>query len=70
MNEAERRKYNIDTLPGSLENAIREFEKSELMKKTLGEHIFNQLIENKKVEWDRYRITITGYELENYLPIL
>lgn len=70
MNEAERRKHNIDTLPGSLENAIREFEKSELMKKTLGEHVFNQLIENKKVEWDKYRITITGYELENYLPIL
>lgn len=70
MNETERRKHNIDTLPGSLENAIREFEKSELMKKTLGEHVFNQLIENKKVEWDKYRITITGYELENYLPIL
>jgi len=70
MSEQERKGYQIDTLPGSLENAIREFEKSDLMRQTLGEHIFTQLIENKKVEWDRYRITVTGFELENYLPIL
>ena len=46
------------------------FEKSELAKRTLGEHIFNKLIENKKIEWDAYRTQITRYEIENYLPIL
>jgi glutamine synthetase len=60
----------IDTLPNSLENAIKEFEKSELMRKVLGDHIFNQLIENKKIEWDRYRTTVTDFEVENYLPII
>ncbi len=70
MNEKEREKAGIDTLPNSLENAIREFAKSELMHKVLGDHIFHTLIENKKFEWDRYRIAVTKYEIDNYLPIL
>ena len=40
------------------------------MREALGEHIFNHFIENKKVEWDRYRIQITSYEIEKYLPVL
>ena len=45
-------------------------EKSELVKETLGEHIFNKFIENKKIEWDRYRTYVTDYEMKNYLSIL
>jgi glutamine synthetase len=70
MNEQELRKNKIDTLPNSLEDAIKEFENSELMRKVLGDHIFNQLIENKKIEWDRYRTTVTDFEVENYLPVI
>jgi len=40
------------------------------MKEALGEHIFNKFIENKKIEWDRYRTHVTDYEIDNYLPIL
>ncbi len=70
LSDKERAELNIDCLPGSLEEAIREFEKSQLAKETLGEHIFHSLIANKKVEWDRYRIHVSNYELEKYLPWL
>lgn len=70
MDEKRRKKLKIQTLPNSLENAVREFEKSALMKKVLGDHLFNKLIDNKMVEWDRYRCAVTQYEIDNYLPIL
>ncbi|MCH7948503.1 MAG: glutamine synthetase [candidate division Zixibacteria bacterium] len=61
---------NVDVLPDSLENAIIEFEKSELMKKALGQHVFDKLIENKRIEWDAYRTNVTDFELDKYLPML
>ena len=70
MKEKEREKEGIESMPGSLIEELNVFEKRELDKRTLGEHIFNKLIENKKIEWDAYRTQITRYEIENYLPIL
>jgi len=70
MSNAEREKAGITTLPASLDEAIKITEKSELVRKALGDHIFEKLIENKKIEWDKYRIQITNYELDEYLPIL
>ena len=70
LSEEEREKYNIDTLPGSLNRAIEYAETSELLRETLGDHIFEQFITSKKVEWDDYRIRIHPFELERYLPIL
>lgn len=70
LSDKERKELNIDCLPGTLEEAIGEFEKSQFAKETLGDHIFHSLIANKKVEWDRYRIHVSNYELEKYLPWL
>ena len=70
MDEVARDRAGITSLPGSLFEAIQEMEKSELMRKTLGDHIFNKLIANKKIEWDRFRTHVSKYEIENYLPIL
>jgi glutamine synthetase len=50
--------------------AIQLTEKSELVKETLGDHIFQKFIENKKIEWDQYRTHVSQFELEKYLPIL
>ncbi|MHC1727737.1 MAG: glutamine synthetase family protein [Syntrophobacteraceae bacterium] len=69
MSEAERARRDIQSLPGSLHEAIGECEKSELVSETLGEHIFHKFIENKKIEWDRYRIQVSSYEIERYLPM-
>ncbi len=65
-----RKKYGITELPGNLYEAITELEKSELIREALGDHIFDKFIENKKIEWDRFRTHVSQYELDNYLPIL
>ncbi len=70
MDPEERKKLGIEELPGSLIEAIEYAEKSEVLREALGDHIFTQLITSKKIEWDDYRIRITEYEIEKYLPIL
>ena len=70
MDEAERKRCNIPSLPGSLIEAIMLTEKSSLVRKALGEHIFEQFIANKKIEWDLYRTQVTDYEIKTYLPLL
>jgi len=70
MSEKEREELGIATLPASLAEAIALTEKSKLVREALGEHVFNAFITNKKIEWDRYRVQVTNYELERYLPIL
>jgi glutamine synthetase len=70
MSPEERTKNNIEFLPDTLENATRELEKSELMRQALGDHIFEHLIANKKVEWDAYKIHVSQFELDKYLPVL
>jgi glutamine synthetase len=70
MTEKERAKKGIVELPGSLHEAVQEVEKSALIKETLGDHIFNKFIENKKIEWDNYRMHVSAFEIQRYLPIL
>jgi glutamine synthetase len=70
MSQEERERRGIGTLPGSLYEAIQLTEKSQLVREALGDHVFNSFIQNKKVEWERYRTQVTDYELKNYLPIL
>ena len=70
MSEEERERRGIDTLPGSLWEAIELTERSEVVRKALGDHVFDAFIKNKKIEWDQYRSHVTDYELQKYLPIL
>jgi glutamine synthetase len=70
MNPAERKAHGITDLPGNLYAAILETEKSELVKKTLGDHVFSKFIENKKIEWDMYRTHVSKYEIDRYLSKL
>ncbi len=69
MNAEQRVKNGIVSLPGSLEEALAELENNEVMKNALGEHIFNCFIEAKQMEWDRYRIQVNQWELDNYLTM-
>jgi len=70
MSAEERERRGIGTLPTSLLEAIQLTEKSEVVRKALGDHVFNAFIANKKLEWDEYRTQITDYELKRYLPVL
>ncbi|MDD5556019.1 MAG: glutamine synthetase family protein [bacterium] len=70
FSEEKREAAGIETLPGSLYAALLEARKSALLRRTLGDHIFAKFIENKKIEWDQYRIHVSRFELDKYLSIL
>jgi len=70
MSDAERKAAGIESLPGSLNDAIQLAESSQLVKEALGDHVFNAFMTNKKKEWDAYRMNVTQWEIERYLPIL
>ena len=70
MSEAEKEKAGLTMLPGSLGEAVAVTEQSEVVREALGDHIFHKFIENKKIEWDAYRIHVSEFELKKYMPIL
>lgn len=70
MSASEREREQIETLPGSLIEAITLTENSELVREALGEHTFQNFVISKKVEWDRYRMNVTEWELKEYLSVL
>jgi glutamine synthetase len=70
MSEERRKKLGIGQLPGDLWEAIEVAEESPLLRRALGDHVFEKFIENKKIEWADYRSQVTEYELNRYLPIL
>ena len=70
LTDAERLAMGIDKLPGSLGDAVRIMEGSELVAETLGEHVFDFFLRNKRAEWADYRRQVTQFELDRYLPRL
>ncbi len=66
----ERRRLGIEQLPETLGEAIELTADSELVLRTLGEHMFNRYVEIKRQEWEDYRLQVTPWELERYLPVL
>jgi glutamine synthetase len=70
LSHEEREKLGIQSLPSDLGEAIQEAENSELLYKALGEHVFSRLLELKRAEFEDYRVQVTPYEIQKYLPIL
>jgi glutamine synthetase len=66
----QRRERGIIALPETLGEAIDELAESELARKALGPHIFDRYVELKRSEWDEYRVQLTRWEMEKYLPVL
>ena len=66
----QRRERGIISLPETLGEAIDELARSELARKALGPHIFDRYVELKRKEWDEYRVQLTRWEMERYLPVL
>ncbi|TSA26839.1 glutamine synthetase [bacterium] len=69
FSDAKLEELKIDTLPGSLLQALYELKRDELVKKALGTHTFERYVEAKKKEWDEFRIQVTKWELERYLEL-
>src|SRR5947208_542448 len=70
LTRAERRALGIEPLPASLDEAVRLMERSELVAETLGEHVFDFFLRNKRAEWDEYQRQVTPFEIGRYLPLL
>lgn len=78
MSNNRQKKFKIKTLPRTLKDALRAMEKSELLRETLGDHIFRTFIANKKLEIQEYMQNVSGefdkqvseYEVRRYLPLL
>jgi len=70
MTDAERGKRGIAQLPSDLHEAIHLARGSALVRQALGGHVFDSFLENKRIEWERYRAAVTDYDLKTYLPLL
>lgn len=68
MSDEERAMHNIESLPGSLYEALEEFKRSEIAREALGEHIYNEFLKAKTHEWDQFRTYVSSWEVERYMP--
>ncbi|MET8776214.1 type I glutamate--ammonia ligase [Nocardia sp. NPDC004654] len=69
LTTAERRAMGFRELPGTLDEALQAMERSELVAETLGEHVFDFFLRNKRREWADYRSQVTPFELKEYLGL-
>ncbi|KQR97876.1 type I glutamate--ammonia ligase [Williamsia sp. MIQD14] len=69
LTSAERRTMGYKELPGSLGDALKAMESSELLAEALGEHVFDYFLRNKWTEWNNYRSQVTPFELKSYLAL-
>ena len=67
MSHRERRHLRIDELPANLSEALDAFERDDLMRDVLGDHIFDHFLEAKRAEWDSYIRHVSRWEIERYL---
>jgi glutamine synthetase len=78
MSKSEMKKKKIKTLSKNLKEALEHFKKSKLVRETLGDHIFQKIIQNKEIEWQKYKKAVgkkfekevSPYEIKEYLPVL
>ena len=67
MTDEERVSEGIDSLPKSLEEAIKYMKEDGFIKEVLGDHIFSKYVEAKNHEWDSYRTRVSQWEINEYL---
>ncbi len=70
LNDRERRALGLEQLPRNLFEAIRVAEDSELLAETLGEHVYEFFLRNKRAEWEEYRGQVSAFERDRMLPVL
>ena len=61
---AARKAHGIESLPGSLEEALHALEDDQLILDALGEHVAANYLAGKWREWDEYRTRVSSWERE------
>jgi glutamine synthetase len=69
LTEDERDARGIESLPGSLAEAMREFEANQVIKTALGPVICEVFSRAKWAEVDEYRTRVTDWEISRYLEL-
>ena len=67
LSEKERAEFGIESLPGSLYEALTNFKGSTVAIEALGEHIYNEFVKAKEIEWDDFRTKVSPWEIERYM---
>ena len=67
LSEKERRRLKIESLPGSLKEALDYMERSLIAKTALGAHILDEFTTAKEREWDAFRTYVSQWEIDKYL---
>ncbi len=67
--EIDSARSGLQMMPASLGEALDELEKDEVIQAALGNHIFERYMGAKRQEWEEYRVSVSQWELERYLPI-
>lgn len=70
LTRRERREMGIEELPGSLKEALLEVEKDSLIESVLGTDLYNAYLRGKWREWDDYRISVSDWEISNFLETI
>jgi len=69
LTAAERKEMGIESLPGSLKEALEELQQDPVVMEALGPHILERFIEAKTLEWDVYRTQVHKWEIDQYLTV-
>ncbi|MFQ6015709.1 MAG: type I glutamate--ammonia ligase [Anaerolineae bacterium] len=70
FDDARLEELSIGMLPNTLEEALAELERDEVLQESLGKHAYEAFVRAKREEWDEYRLQVTPWELDRYLQIL
>jgi glutamine synthetase len=69
LDHALQEERNLQTLPGSLGEALEELKANSLVQETLGKHLFDRFVEAKSIEWQEYCTHVTSWEVDRYLRV-
>ena len=69
LDEARRQANHVEMLPGSLKEALDCLAEDRVVQEALGPHIYERFVRAKMQEWDEYRLQVSSWEVERYLPI-
>jgi glutamine synthetase len=67
MDDDEREANQITDLPSTLHNALKALEADEVLRTSLGNHLYPSFMESKRLEWASYRQVVSQWERDQYL---